>query len=266
MKAPRSIAAAAVVLGLVAMATPAQAAGVVADISITSVRLTDKLVFRIEASYVCPAGFAVPPSWLPRATVSQEGVGGGSSQHKKFDDILCDGSRRTVLVRFVKPRYGDQWQFDALTQVTLNFRATMDAAPYSSVFPQDTEMVVTRASARAEVVADLTVQRVLLSDRGVLRAKAAYTCPAGFAVQPGLPPFASARQDTDGTPQSVKSFGGITCDGTRRSLVVRFAHPRSPDGAQWQPGALTHINLYFQASMDNPYFYVLAMDAQSSIV
>jgi hypothetical protein len=63
----------------------------------------------------------------------------------------------------------------------------------------------------------------------------------------------------------VKNFGGIECDGTRRSLVVRFAHPRSPDGAQWQPG-MTHVSLSFQASMDNPYFYVLAIDAQSSIV
>jgi hypothetical protein len=266
VNARRTIVAAALVFGLVAMAPPALAAGVAADISIVSVRLTDKLVFRIEASYVCPTGFAVPPSWLPRATVSQESDLGGSSQHKKFGDILCDGTRREVLVRFVKPRYGDQWQVDALTQVTLNFRAIMDEAPYSSVFPQVTKMVMTRASAHAEVVAGLTISRVALSSRGVLRVKATYLCPVGLAVQPGLPPYASVRQDTAGSPVSQKSFGGIECDSTRRRLLVRFPHPRSPDGAQWQAGALTHVNLYFQASVESPYRYVLAMDAQSSIV
>jgi hypothetical protein len=256
----------ALVLILIVVAPPANAAGLAGDISIRSVRLTDRLVMRIEATYVCPAGFAVPPSWLPRATVSQQGDVGASSQHKKFDGILCDGTQRTVLVRFVTPRHGDHWLFDALTQVTLNFRATMDQAPYSSVFPQDTQMVMTRAAAHAEVVADLTISRVALSDRGVLRAKASYLCPVGMTVQPSLPPFAGARQETTGSPMSQKSFGGVVCDGTRRELLVRFPHPRSPSGTQWQAGAMTHIDLYFQASVESPWRYVLAMDAQSSIV
>jgi hypothetical protein len=257
---------AALVVGLIATAPPANAAGPAGDISIRSVRLTDRLVIRIEATYVCPAGFAVPPSWLPDATVSQQGDVGASSQHKKFDGIVCDGTRRTLLVRFVTPRHGDHWLFDALTQVTLNFRASMDVAPYSEVFPQDTQMVMTRTAAPAEVVADLTIIRVALSDRGVLRARATYLCPVGMAVQHSLPPFAGARQETDGSPVSQKSFGGVVCDSTRRKLLVRFPHPRSPDEAQWQAEAMTHITLYFQASVESPYRYVLAMDAQSSIV
>jgi hypothetical protein len=259
--------AAALVVSLIAIAPPAHAANAPAgDISIRSVRLTDQRVLRIEATYVCPAGFAVPPSWLPRATVSQQSDPGASSQHKSFEGIQCDGTRRPLLVRFVKPRHGDEWQFDALTQVELNFRATIDEAPYSSVFPGDTQMVMTRAGAHAEAVADLTISRVALSDRGVLRARASYLCPVGLAVQPSLPPFAGARQETAGSPVSQKSFGNVVCDSTRRKLLVRFPHPRSPDGAQWQAGAMTHIGLYFQASVESPWRYVLAMDAQSSIV
>jgi hypothetical protein len=259
-----AIVIAALVVGLAATAAPAHAAGVAGDISIRSVRLTDRLVMRIEATYLCPAGFTVPLSWLPRATVSQQDPAGGSSQHKKFGPLTCDGTRREVLVRFVRPRHGDQWAVDALTQVTLNFQATGTTS--GSVFPQDTQMVITRAGAQAETVADLTIRRVALSARGVLRASAVYLCPVGLAVQPSLPPYASARLDVDGAPVSQKSFGGIDCDSTRRRLVVRFAHPRSPDGAQWQPGALTHITLYFQASTESPFRYALAMDAQSAVV
>jgi hypothetical protein len=258
---------AALVVSMIALAPAAQAATAPAgDISIRSVRLTDQRVLRIEATYICPEGFIIPPSRLPRATVSQQSDVGGSSQHKKFDGIMCDGTRRALLVRFVKPRYGDQWAFDALTQVDLNFQATMDQTPYSSVFPADRQMVMTKPGAHAETVADLAITRVALSDRGVLRAKGSYLCPVGMAVKRSLPPFAGARQETTESPVSQKSFGGIVCDSTRRKLLVRFPRPRSPEGAQWQAGAMTHITLYFQASVESPYKFVLALDAQSSIV
>jgi hypothetical protein len=126
-------------------------------------------------------------------------------------------------------------------------------------------MVITRAGAHAQVAADLTIERVRLSDRGVLRVRAGYTCPVGLAVNPALPPLAIARQETAERPMSQKAYGGIVCDSTRREVRVRFAHPRSPDGAQWRTGVLTHFYLYFQANTDSPYRFVLATDAEDVI-
>jgi hypothetical protein len=254
------------VLGLIAVAPPAHAGQVAADITIRSVRLTDRLALRIDATYVCPSGFEVDPSRLPRAYAAQQPPASASSQYKKFGDIVCDGTQRAVLVRFVQPRHGTQWQFDALTQVNLAFEATMTEAPYSTVAPADVQMVMTRSAAHAEVVADLTVERVSLSARRALHVRAAYRCPVGLAVNPALPPRAFAQQEIGGRPKSQKVFEGIVCDGTRRSVIVRFARPRQPSNAKWQAGALTHVSLYFQASTESPYRFVLATDAQSSIV
>jgi hypothetical protein len=263
----RSAVAAAVVLGLVMIAAPAQAAGPVADLAIHSVRLTDRLVLRIEATYVCPSGFAVQPSAPPRAYAGQQTDVYPTSQYKPFGDIVCDGTQRDVLVRFVKPRHpkGAEWEVDSLTQISLTFQASMSEAPYSSVAPSDTEMVITRADAHARLVADITVQRVQLTNRGALRVEAAYLCPVDLAVNPALPPHAYARQSTDGSPRSKKTFT-VVCDSTRRTVMVRFAKPRRPDGAEWQAGALTHVGLSFQASTESPFRFVLAADSQSAIV
>jgi hypothetical protein len=259
---------AALVIGPFAVAAPALADPSVADISIRSVRLTDHRVLRIQAEYLCPPGFAVPLSFLPRAYASQQGDSGGSSQYKKFGDIVCDGARHDVLVRFVHPRHqsGGQWAPDALTQVSLTFRATMTASPYLTVSPSDVRMVITRAAGHAELVADIEIRRVQLIDRGVLRVRAATLCPVGLAVRRSLPPVASARQETDAHPVSQKDFGGIVCDGIPRSVVVRFAHPRRPTDARWEVGALTHVSLTFQASTESPYRYVLATDSRSEVV
>jgi hypothetical protein len=258
----------AVVLGLIAIPAPAHAAGPAADITIRSVRLTDRLVLRIDATYVCPPGFAVELSRLPQAFAGQQGGIGASSQYKRFGDIVCDGSTRDVLVRFVRPRHpqGATWEFDALTQVSLTFQARMTEAPYSTVTPSDVRMVMTRAAAHADMVADIAIERVSLSDRQALRVRATYRCPVGLAVNPALPPRAVARQETAEHPLSQKTFDGIVCDGTRRAVVVRFARPRQPDGAQWRAGVLTDVLLTFQASTESPYRFVLATDAQSSRV
>jgi hypothetical protein len=254
-----------VVLGLLAM-PPAQAAEPAADLSITSVRLTDQLVLRIEATYVCPPGFAVQPSTLPRAYAGQQTEVYPTSQHKLFGGIVCDGTRREVLVRFVNPRHprGAHWEFDALTQVSLNFQASMAESPFSSVAPSDVQMVITRAGAHAQLVADITVQR-RLGGRGALRVDATYLCPVGLAVNPALPPHAFVRQETDGGPRAQTTFD-VVCDGTWRTVDVRFAKPRRPDGAQWQAGVLTRVSLGFQANTESPFRFVLAADSQSAIV
>ena len=263
----RSAVALAVVLCLVMIAAPAQAAGPVADLSIRSVRLTDQLVLRIEATYVCPSGFAVQPSTLPRAHAGQQTDVYPTSQYKPFGDIVCDGTRRDVLVRFVKPKHpkGAEWEFGALTQVSLSFQASMSEAPYSTVSPSDTEMVITRAGAHAQLVADITVQRAELTNRGALRVEAAYLCPVGLAVNPALPPHAYVRQSTDRSPRAQKTFA-VVCDSTPRNVVVRFAKPRRPDGAEWQAGALTVVVLGFQASTESPFRFVLAADSPSAVV
>src|SRR4051795_10682827 len=67
-----AVLAAALVIGPFAVAAPALADGPVADISIRSVRLTDHLVLRIQVDYLCPSGFSVPLSFLPRAYASQQ--------------------------------------------------------------------------------------------------------------------------------------------------------------------------------------------------
>jgi hypothetical protein len=254
------------VLCLIGVAPPAHAGQVAADITIRSVRLSDQLVLRIEATYVCPSGFEVELSRLPRAYAAQQPPASASSQYKRFADIVCDGTQHEVLVRFVQPRHGTRWAFDALTQISLTFEARMTEAPYSYLQTSDVQMVITRSGAHADIVADMTIGRVSLSARGALRVRAAYTCPVGLAVNPELPPQAFARQETSEHPLSQKVFDGIVCDGTRRSAIVRFARPRRPEGAQWQAGALTHVSLTFQANTENPYRFVLASDAQSSIV
>jgi hypothetical protein len=262
-----AIMAATVATGVIAGASPALAEGLVADISIRSVRLTDRDVLRIEADYVCPPGFSVPPSFLPRAYASQQSDIGGSSQYKKFGDIVCDGIRHDVLVRFVRPRHpqGGRWAPDALTQVSLTFRATQTDTPYLTVSPSDVQMVITRTAAHAELVADIEVRRVKLSARGALRVRAATLCPVGLAVKDTLPPTASVRQDTAIPRMSHKVFAGIVCDGVLHNVVVRFAHPRRPSTAGWEASALTHVSLTFQASTESPFRYVLATDTESEI-
>jgi hypothetical protein len=122
----------------------------------------------------------------------------------------------------------------------------------------------------SSVAADLTIQRVRLTDQRVLRIRATYVCPTGFAVQPALPPRAFASQQTETHPSSQsKKFSGIVCDGTRGEVLVRFVKPRHPHGAEWEFGALTQVSLTFQASTDLsdvPYFFVVASDSQAVIV
>ena len=268
MTRPRKLATTLLPLlvGLIAIAPPARAEELAADISIRSVRLTDRLVLRIQADYVCPLGFAVQPSRLPRAYASQQDPDGGSSQYKKFGEIVCDGVRHDVLVRFVRPRHTDTgvWAVDALTQVSLNFQAIMSEAPYSSVSPSDVRMVITRAARASDLVADLTIRRIRLNARQVLHVRASTLCPVGLRVRASLPPRAYVSQGTSASSQKV--FGGIVCDGVRHPLVLRLAGPRSPDGAAWQAGAMTHVYLNFQASAESPYRYVLATDAQDAWV
>ena len=259
------IAAIAMWVVLAAMGPPAYAEQVIADLTITSVRLTDRLVLRIEAAYVCPPGFAVAPSSLPRAYAGQQTDVYPSSQDKKFGEIVCDGAEHEVLVRFLKPRHphGARWEFDALTQVRLTFQVQRDD-PYLAVGASDTQMVTTPTgpSGSAQVAADITVRRLAFSHRHVIRVRATYVCPRGFGVDPALPAHAFLQQEIDGRPLSRKTFEGIECDGTRRDLLVRFPRPRQPEDARWEPGALTRVSIGFQAHREDPYLFVLAADSQ----
>ena len=252
---------------LAAIGPPAYAEQVVADLTITSVRLTDRLVLRIEATVVCPQGFAVAPSSPPRAYAGQQTDVYPSSQYKTFGEIVCDGTQHRMLVRFVKPRHphGAQWEFDALTQVGLTFQVQRED-PYLIVGASDTQMVTTgtAASGPARVAADITVRRMAISHRRVIRVRATYVCPRGFAVHPALPAHAFLQQEIEGRPLSRKTFDGIGCDGTQRSVVVRFARPRQPEGARWEAGALTRVSIGFQANLDDPDLFVLAADSQDA--
>jgi hypothetical protein len=272
MRVRTRLTTATVALSLVlGFAPAAHAEQVVADITIRSVRLTEQLVLRVEATYICPNGFSVSPQSPPRAHAVQQTAVYPSSRSKTFDGITqCDGSQHDVLVRFVHPshpRDAAGWEFDALTQIQMSFQAHRDD-PFASVAPADGQMVTTAAepSDRAEVAADLTIERMKMSSRGVIRVRAGYVCPQGFAVDPTLPPLAFLQQVVDGQPRAQKRFDGIVCDGIPGVVSVRFARPRQPDGARWEPGALTRVGLVFQANTEDPYLFVLASDAQSVLI
>ena len=267
-RVPVAFAVALLVLAGAVPATARTAGSVAADIAIGDVRLTDRLVLRIETTYVCPAGYAVPLSSPPRAEASQQGETGGSSQHKTLgDDLDCDGTPHRLLVRFPHARYGGAWAYGLFTQVSVSFEVHRDD-PFSSVAASDLQMATIPSGppGRASVAADIEIERAALSQRGVLRIRAGYVCPDGFAVAPTLPATASARQQTIEEQMRVKTFDGVECDGTPHAIRLRFAHPGSPRGAEWQRDALTSIRLSFQANVDDPYLYVLTWDVDVVVV
>jgi hypothetical protein len=105
------------------------------------------------------------------------------------------------------------------------------------------------ANAQAdEVVAEVEIRRVAVSDDGVLRMKATYFCPDGwrtFDEPERIGTVAQAYQqlpDRSLTLFNWKKFR-VTCDGTEHLLRVRFA---TSDFGPWQKGGiLTSVGVDF---------------------
>jgi hypothetical protein len=98
----------------------------------------------------------------------------------------------------------------------------------------------------SDVVADLEIRRVRLTDKGIMRVRADYFCPAGFAVpEPGFTQaYVFQYSEEHGNPQKAKPFD-VTCDATHHELIVRFARPWG--GLEWAAGALTNARMDFVA-------------------
>jgi hypothetical protein len=98
----------------------------------------------------------------------------------------------------------------------------------------------------SNVIADLDIRRVRLTDAGVIRVRADYFCPEGHAVpEPGFTQaYVYQYSEELGNPSKAKDLVGITCDGTHHELVVRFVRPRG--GLVWGH-APTNVMLHFTA-------------------
>ena len=255
-----------VLFGLTMPVTSAQAGELGADITIGSVRLTHRLVLRVDATYVCPAGWE--PTRSPRASASQQTEVDPSSRDKEFGPVVCDGAPHDVRVRLVHPRdpRGAAWEFGAITHVNVHFYAREMESPFAETSPQDMQSLITMPSTDAPVAADVAVGRVSLTDRDALRVAAFYMCPSDMAVVPGLSPSAYVSQGGVDGPSSLKRFENIVCDGTRNRLLIRLAHPRRPEGATWQPGTWTMVTIYIFASTSDHTRSVSASHIKASLV
>jgi hypothetical protein len=218
-----------VMFGLVAFAPAlAQVGEPASDITIGSVRLTHRLVLRVEATYTCPVGFEPTPSTPPpTASASQQSDLDPSSRDKEFGPVVCDGASHDVALRFARPRdpRGAVWEFGAITQVEVFFYASQPQSPFAWTNPQEVRSVITVPSADATVAGSVTVERVSLTDRDALRVEAVYTCPSDMALVEGCGPTPwPCRAAARATPglRSGSGTSNVTAHGTISSSGSRI--------------------------------------------
>jgi hypothetical protein len=84
-------------LGLLAMASPAQASQPIADSDIGSVRVVANGSVRVAVDYRCPSEFLRPLAYI---TVSQ---GETAPVYKRVTDLVCDGSHQSLHRRVKGP-------------------------------------------------------------------------------------------------------------------------------------------------------------------
>lgn len=233
----RVLLGASLLVPLLAVTTPAQAATPLIDAKFRSIRLMDNGSLQVVVEYICPDdGYRADRDETQFWVYQPEAQARTYAADFFSAEVVCDGTPQVLLKR-VRPgdfrraqgprerhqRFDQRFLLTAAVQLVVRNSRASPGELYTAEKGMSFRF---EPDGRASLMADMELRRLRTNDQGVVLAAVDYHCPTGWYLTPGGPAYAiwGAFQMQGGTYAWFhNNIRHIVCNDQTHTIETRMS-------------------------------------------